>query len=383
MRIAVDARHAGDHFPGIGRYVYSLLCALAALDHDHTLLVLHNPALPNTRFNIAALSRSPRVQLVPTGARPFTPAEQLGIPRLLRAQRADLYHAPYYVMPYAGLPCQAVVTLHDIIPRLFPAETPARARLLFDLLHRLALRVAKGVIAVSRSARADIAAAYRVPPERIAVIPHAADERFRPQPAEAVESVRRRYGLPQRYVLCLSSNKPHKNLPALVAAWALSRTTPYSPSRAPRAARLALVIAGHFDSRYPQARELAARTGAAVRFLPDVADADLPALYAGAALFVYPSRYEGFGLPPLEAMACGAPVVCGGGSSLPEVVGDAALVVDVRRPEALAAGIAQALGDEALRERLRAKGLARAASFSWRRAAEQTFQVYERTSAAG
>jgi alpha-1,3-rhamnosyl/mannosyltransferase len=385
MRIAVDARYVADHFPGIGRYVYGLLDALAGLDQPHTLLVLHNPALPNTRFDLGALARNQAVELVATGARPFTPGEQLHIAGILRRLRADLYHAPYYVMPYFGLPCPAVVTLYDAIPRLFPAEVSPRARLLFDLLTRLALRAARGLIAISESARRDIAAAYRTPPERIAVTPLAAGARFRPQPPEAVAALRARHDLPERYVLSLCSNKPHKNLVALVEAWAVLRELNVGTSNVERRTSnvptfdVQLVVAGAWDPRYPEARDLAARRGlgAAVRFLPHVAEADLPALYAGAEVFVFPSRYEGFGLPPLEAMACGAPVVCGALSSLPEVVGEAGLLVDVTRPAAIAEGLARVLADAGLRVRLREAGLRRAATFSWRRTAELTLGVYE------
>ena len=139
------------------------------------------------------------------------------------------------------------------------------------------------------------------------------------------------------------------------------------------------MIAGHWDSRYPAARELAVRLGLGdvVRFLPGVAEADLPALLSGAEVFAFPSLYEGFGLPPLEALACGAPVLCGEGSSLPEVVGEAALRVDMHSVAALAAGMARLLSDAALREQLRAAGPQRAALFSWRRTAEATLEVYQ------
>jgi glycosyltransferase involved in cell wall biosynthesis len=390
MRIAIDARYVADHFPGIGRYVYNLLLALAGLDQPHTLVVLHNPALLNSRHDIAALARFPAVELIDTNARPFSAAEQVAIPRLLRRLRADLYHAPYYVRPYAGLPCPSVVTLYDAIPRLFPAEASPRARLLFDLLTRLAIRSSRRVIAISESTRADLAAAYHAPPEWFVVTPLAADPRFRPQPADAIAAARAKYGLTERYILTLSSNKPHKNLPRLVEAFARIGDRPQpEPGRSqPTADRkndhlgtfsaCQLVIAGHWDPRYPEARELAAQLGleAAVLFLPSIAEAHLPALLSGAELFAFPSLYEGFGLPPLEALACGAPVLCGDTSSLPEVVGEAALLVDTRSTASLAAGLVRLLNDAVLRETLRAAGPRRAAQFSWRRTAEATLAVY-------
>ena len=140
MRIVIDGRYISDHFPGIGRYVYNLLIALAELPQPHQFAVLYNPDLLNTRYDIAALSRRRPLRLVATRVRPFSAAEQTIIPRMLRTMRADLYHAPYYVRPYAGLPCPSITTLYDAIPRLFPGETSPRARLLFNLLTRLAIR---------------------------------------------------------------------------------------------------------------------------------------------------------------------------------------------------------------------------------------------------
>lgn len=369
MRVAIDARYVADHFPGIGRYVYNLLLGLSGADHAHTLVVLHNPALRNTRHDIAALARLPGVELVATSARPFTPAEQIALPRLLRRVGADLYHAPYYVRPYAGLPCPSVVTLYDVIPRRFPGEVSRRARLLFDLLTQLSIRAARRVIAISANARADLILAYGIPAARIDITSLAADPRFRPPAPGAVAELRARHGLPERYALSLASNKPHKNLPRLLAAWA-SVADPACP----------LVIAGHWDPRYPEARQIVAERdlAATTRFLPDVAEQDLPALYGGAELFAFPSLYEGFGLPPLEAMACGAPVLCSDSSSMPEVVGDAALLADPTDAGQIAAGLARLMGDADLREKLRAAGLRRAASFSWARTAHATLAAYER-----
>lgn len=372
MRIAIDARYVADHFPGIGRYVFNTTFALAGLLHGHTLHVLYSRALPNTRYDLAALGSLPNVELIEIREPPFSLAQHHVIPRLLRRLGADLYHAPYYLRPYLGLPCPSVTTLYDAIPRLFPQEVSPRARLLFDTLTRASIRASRRVITISASARADLAAAYAVAAERIAVTPLAADERFRPQPPEVVAAVRARYALPERYLLTLASNKPHKNLETLIEAFARA-TSSLSPPL------WTLVVAGHWDPRYPAALEMAERLGLGerVRWLPNVADADLPGLYSGAAVFAFPSRYEGFGLPPLEALACGVPVLCGAVSSLPEVVGDAAVLVDVTSSEALAGGLSRVLSDEALRAELSARGPEQAARFSWRRTAELTLAVYE------
>jgi alpha-1,3-rhamnosyl/mannosyltransferase len=226
------------------------------------------------------------------------------------------------------------------------------------------------VITISESARADLTRLYGLPATRLAVTPLAADSRFRPRPAAEVAANRARYGLPERYVLYVGSNKPHKNLPALVQAWEHVR------GREPGGA---LVIAGHVDRKHPELRRLLAARGLgdSVRLLPNVADADLPALYSGATVFAFPSRYEGFGLPPLEAMACGAPVLCARTSSLPEVVGDAALTYDPDSPGELAAELGRLVADPELRRDLSRRGQRRARDYSWRRTALGTLRVYE------
>ena len=216
--------------------------------------------------------------------------------------------------------------------------------------------------------------------------PLAADPRFRPQPAGAIAAVRAKYDLGERYILSLSSNKPHKNLVALVEAFAslgakdlgLGTQGDLPSSSKPRAPSPTLVIAGHWDPRYPEARAAADRLGLRdrVRFLPGVAETDLPALYGGAEIFVFPSRYEGFGLPPLEAMACGTPVIAANTSSLPEVVGDAGLLVEPTAG-ALAAGMARLLSSPELHARLRASGPRQAARFAWPKTAEATLALYE------
>ncbi|MCU0494239.1 MAG: glycosyltransferase family 4 protein [Chloroflexaceae bacterium] len=377
MRIGLDARYATDYFPGIGRYVAGLAAALAELEHGHTLVLIHNPALPNSRHNLAELARFPGVELVATNARPFSLAEHVRLPLLARQLRLDLLHSPYYVKPYAGLPCPSVVTIYDLIGWKFPKTLSPRGRLLYRVTMSLAVRRSDSIITISQSARDDLAFVYRLPQERIAVTPLAADGRFRPQPPERVAALRAAHQLPPRYVLYLGANKPHKNLERLLRAW--ERVVGASSESKLQTGDCKLIIAGHEDPRYPQARHMVTERGlsASVRFLPNVAEADLPALYSGAEIFVFPSYYEGFGLPPLEAMACGTPVLCAYGSSLPEVVGNAALTVDPYSAIDMAEGLRRLLHNHVLRQQLRESGLQRARQFTWRRTALATLPVYE------
>ncbi|MCC7359402.1 MAG: glycosyltransferase family 4 protein [Anaerolineales bacterium] len=365
MRIAFDGRAIHDRFPGIGRYAYNLALALARTQPDLELAVLHDPRQPNTRYSLAALQAYANVRLTPVDAPTFAPAEQWRVPRALRAVGAQVYHSPYYVMPYRpGVP--TVVTVHDLIPLIPAAGYGRRARWLFAVSVRLAVRAAQRVITVSAAAAADLTHILRVPPHQVVTIPEAADPAFAPQPPERVAALRARLGLPERYLLYVGSNKPHKNLERLVRACLRLESAP------------PLMVAGPWEARYSAVRAIVeqAAAEARVRFLGPVAADDLPALYTGAALFVFPSLYEGFGLPPLEAMACGAPVACSSATSLPEVVGDAALLFDPASETEIAAALRRALEGDALPADLRRRGLAQAARFSWDRAATQTAAIY-------
>jgi glycosyltransferase involved in cell wall biosynthesis len=378
LRIGLDVRYASDHFPGIGRYTLGLARGLAELESGHTLLLIVDPRADMQRYDLAALTQLPNVELVPLAAGPFSLRQQLLMPALVRRMRLDLLHSPYYVKPYLPLGCPSVVTIYDLFGWRFPRELSRRGRLFYRLTMGLAVRTAAALLTPSESARADLLHVYRLDPGRVTVTLAAAERRFCPQPPDMVAALRQRYTLPERYVLYLGAQKPHKNLERLLRAWRRL-------GEADAASGSVLVIAGHATAHGQQLRLLVETLGLSttVRFIPNVADADLPALYSGAELFVFPSYYEGFGLPPLEAMACGTPVLCAYATSLPEVVGNAAMTFDPYNVIELAESLARLLNNPSLRRDLSTRGRRRARDFSWRRTAMVTLPIYERLAGSG
>ena len=358
-RVVLDGRYIQDRFPGIGRLTHALVAALGRMDLDLDVVV-PVPARGGGRLDLRPLAAG-SVVLVPVGADPFSPREQVEMPLLARRVGADLWHAPHPVGPLF-LPCPRVVHFHDAIPLREPGSVRSawRRPAVRWLLGR-SVRSARLVVTGSSSAREDAIGLLGAPAARTVVVSEGVDSRFRRPPDLAVAEVRARHGLGEEYVLHLSSGKPHKNVPRLIEAWGLA---------APERGRAVLALAGDAGAQAPGA----APPG--VRLLGRVDEADLPALYAGARLFVFPSLFEGFGLPVLEAMACGTPVVCSDLSSLPEVAGDAALLVNPRDPRAIAAAVVRLLRDGPLCEELRGRGLARATGFGWERTARACVEAW-------
>jgi glycosyltransferase involved in cell wall biosynthesis len=357
MRVVLDARVATHHFPGIGRVALELgraMARLAAASGDEVKFLVP-PGLSR------GAGRLPEGQTIECDTSPFSPAQHVTVPRLLERAGADVYHSLFYLMPWRpGRP--TVLTCMDAIPLVRPETQPAWKRAAFALAHRVALARADQVIAISESTRRDLGACLGADVTRVRVVAHGADDRFEPPAPGVLAALRERLALPRPYLLYVGSNKPHKNLVRLVAAFA--RIAVARPG-------LDLVVAGPWDARYPETRAEAATLGLGerVRFLGPVADLDLPVLLGGAIGFAFPSLHEGFGLPVLEAMRTGTAVVASATSSLPEVVGDAGLLVDPLDVEAIAAGLARLTDDEALRAELSRRGRERALGFTWERAA--------------
>ncbi|MCW1970390.1 MAG: glycosyltransferase family 4 protein [Anaerolineae bacterium] len=393
MSFLFDARVIQDHFPGIGRVAYHLLAHLPAmLEANERIWALRNLAAKNTRYDLAGLAH-PNLRWLDLDTSVFTPRNILASMRLPNAEQAKLSHFNYYVRPLRA-PRPSITSIYDAISFVYPQYIASfKTRLMIGLAHRLAVAASDAVITISHSAADDLMRFFPALKGRIFVTPLAADDRYCPQPDAEQTRVRAKFNLPPAFALYLASNKPHKNLARLVEAWYLLRTK-NQEARIKRQRSSAetidsvsnepyLVIAGHQDPRFPQAKLLAEQLGIAhnVQFIGDVPSADMAALYSACDLFVFPSLYEGFGLTPLEAMACGAAVACANTSSLPEVVGEAALLFDPTQPHDIAAACHRILSDENLRQSLKARGLAQAKRFTWASTAKQTLEIYRAVSA--
>lgn len=363
----IDGRYLTDHYPGIGRYIYNLMWALTEAEPKPSVSLLIDPGGRQTRFDLRLLEDR-GVSMVPGAGSPRSWRGRIGARRLCRRRAPAVFHATHLFSPHR-VACPSVLTVYDVIP-LHPAGRlpTVRARFLYRVLLGRALASATRILTLSESARDDLTRWCAVPSSRITVTPAAADPSFRPVPSEQVAALRERLSLPDRYVLYVGTNRPHKNLPRLIEAWARVDGGRHDGCR--------LLIAGAEDARYPQARRrvqaLALET---VRFLGPIAEADLPTLYTGARLVVQPSLCEGFGLTVIEAMACGTPVACARVPALEEVSGGAALHFDPASPAEMADAISRGLDDE-LRAQMASRSLARARQFSWARTAALTLEAY-------
>lgn len=360
-RIAIDASRIGvTERTGTERYTFELIAALARIDRWREYILYTNglpAALPLLAPNFTL--RSLPLPRLWTHAR-------LG-PALLR-DRPDLLFVPAHVIPLIHPPV-SVVTVHDLGYLVFPETYTRLRRLELDLTTRWSVYAARQVIAISQSTKNDLVRYYGVAPERITVVHLGFSSAFRPvDDPTMIAAVRARYGLDAPYFLYVGTIQPRKNLIRLIEAFAHAGVPD---------ALLALGGKRGWLSTPIERRVTELGLTHRVRFLGYLPDTDLPALFSGALAFVFPSLYEGFGIPLLEAMACGAPVLTSTTSALPEVAGDAALLVDPGDTAAIAAALQRLAADAALRAELRAKGLRRVAGFTWERCARETLAVLD------
>jgi glycosyltransferase involved in cell wall biosynthesis len=369
MAICLDVSAAVHRRAGLGRYAESLARALVAA-HPHRYTLFYNRergveplvGLEHLPARTVALGYKPWRMLVWLGQ-----LARLGFDRFL--PDADLFHATeHLLLPFQTIP--TVLTVHDLIFRHLPADHKPLNRWYLNLAMPLYCCRATHVIVVSEHTRRDLITTYGLAPERVTTVYEAAAPQFCPQPAEEVAVVRARHGLPDRYVLFVGTIEPRKNLSRLLAAFEVVHAEGLTDG---------LVMAGRrgwlCGDFFARLEESPARD--AVVFPGYVPDEDLPALYAGAQALVLPSVYEGFGLPVLEAMACGTPVAASNAASIPEVGAEAALYFDPLDVGAITGALRLLLRDADLQDEMRERGLLRAAEFSWQRAAAETEAVYD------
>lgn len=372
MHIALNAWFWNRPDTGSGQYTRQLVAALRRVAPEVTLTLIapHGPPLD-------AVPDGVQTQMIPlrhgAGHAAKVRFEQAGSPRAASDSGADLLHVPYWGSPVVS-PLPVVVTIHDLIPMLIPPYRGGILARLYTATVAAAARGAAAVITDSQASRRDILTHLKLPPERVTAISLAAGTLYHPRPGSLADmGIRRKYDLPGEYVLYLGGYDVRKNVGRLLEAFTYVRAGYDIP----------LVLAGALPAkrtaRFFDVENLIQRLDLKdnVQIAGWIDEDDKPALYRMAKCFVFPSRYEGFGLPVLEAMACGTPVVACDTSSIPEIVGDAAFLVEPDDVRHMAGSILATLVQEDLAADLRQKGLARAKVFSWEQTARETLAVWK------
>ena len=355
LEIVVDGSGLERPRAGVGVYTTQILHAMA-VDRPDCKLTVFGPRgafmhVPSTTYRLL-----PTTRLL---------GRHLQWPAMIRRLKPNAYFGPAGALPLGNLRCPSVITIHDLAiyrnPRWFPGGQPLSTRL---VVPRSVLR-ADIVIAVSASTARDVVEFFGIDRRRIEVVPHGVSARFRPMARDELEEARARLHVPERFILFVGTVEPRKNLETLLDAWAMMRDRPD------------LVVVGSWGWRYESIREKMERLGPRLHHLESLDPEELPAIYNLARALAHPAWYEGFGLPPLEAMACGTPVVVADTSSLPEVAADAGLVVAAGDAEGWRKALERVIADTDLAADLRHKGILRAAQFSWERAGHLTWQAID------
>jgi glycosyltransferase involved in cell wall biosynthesis len=364
-RIGIDARLTYYHEGGISRYIAHLIPELAALDAENEYVILHSR---KDRRNLAS---GPNQRRATCWTPSHHPLERLALAVEVTPLGLDLLHSPDFIPPLDGR-WKSVITIHDLSFLHFPETKDAASRRYYNGQIQAAVARADAILADSEATRQDVIAMLGVPPDKVTTVWAGIDAQFRPAPPEDIARVRAAHDLPGEYLLFVGTVEPRKNLAGLMRAYARLRA---ELNDVP-----ALAVVGRRGWLNTPVHALPAELGIAdqMHWIEDIPDDDLPALYSGASALCLPSLYEGFGFPVLEAMACGTPVVTSDRGSLPEVAGDAAILINPDDPADIAEGLRRALTDSALAADLRRRGLAQAAKFTWADTARRALDVYRR-----
>ena len=358
LHLAVDGSGLERPRAGIGVYTREILRAMSVDRPDCRFTVYLPPGS-------AAPSQAQRISYRPLPDTPLI-GRHIQWPARVRRLRADAYFGPTGALPLRDVGCPTVITVHDLAIYRNPGWFPGRQPLSTRLVVPRSLSRADVIVAVSNHTAQDVEDLFGVSPARIDVVPHGVSSSFRPMSSEDLAIARARLNLPERFILFVGTIEPRKNLATLLEAWAMLRDRPD------------LVIVGAWGWLYEPIKERMGRLGPGVHHIQGLDPADLPAVYNLARVLAHPAWYEGFGLPPLEAMACGTPVVVSNSSSLPEVVGEAGLIAAADVPEAWRRALERVIGDTDLAADLRRRGILRAAQFTWPRSAALTWRSVER-----
>ncbi|MBI5642821.1 MAG: glycosyltransferase family 4 protein [Deltaproteobacteria bacterium] len=368
MRIAFDGRVIRGRKCGVGVYADSLLNALTSIDKSSIYKIFSHDSFKFSNKNFKSVTTRVSIEDHPLG----DIWEQFYLPVYLRDKKIDIVHSPTFHIPFLFSGFKKVVTIHDLVSFRSPQTQPKPFAVYSRFMTRFAVNSAHGIIVPSRTVKSELIGLLNVRPELLHVIPEAPRGIFKPVGRAVCDTIRKKYNLNERFILSVGSIEPRKNITSLIQA--------YSALKRKGAIQQKLVICGAkgWLNEYERLEKSVNESGVKgdIIFTGYVPDEDLPAMYTLADLFAYPSLYEGFGLPPLEAFACGCPVIASNCSSIPEVVGDAGLLVDPLDIDGLSNAIHRVLGDDSERERLRDAGFKRARQFSWERTARETLETY-------
>jgi glycosyltransferase involved in cell wall biosynthesis len=371
MRIAINTLAMRRELYGVGNYIKNLVRALSEVDGDNEYVLF---ASAENSCHLQGLGKNFSVEIAPANRMLRVAWEQTALPLLLKGLKIDVYHGATFVTPLVKACCH-VVTVHDMTFHLVPERHSLHKRAYFRSMVQAAILRSDRVIAVSESTKRDILKIVRTDEKKICVVHHGVDRKFQPiTDEEKLARIREKYDLRRKFILFVGVIEPRKNLEALADAYLADSLS----------GEFDLVLAGSLGWGYSTLMQKIANASAehCIRMPGYIADGDLAALYSCATAFAYPSLYEGFGFPVLEAMACGIPVITSAVSSLPEIAGDAAILVDPHDTSALASALRRVVKDGRLRDDLSRRGRQRAQHFSWEQAARKTLEVYKRASGA-